>query len=833
LALSRNGQLQFLVLCRIFAYRLSQAPLFSPPEKATMSVPAPSPDQWRRLYHLAARLKELAPWEWMEEIDLFGVQDPQGGTIHFAGFMGLIKEHFALALYLGPRALHGFLDLHRQSGPPDPEALLNIPQLQLSFEDREMIQREDRQVLKQLGLSFRGANNWPLWRSYRPGFLPWFIDAEEGRLLELAILQSLDVAPRFRRDPALLYPGGEDRYLVRVETGGAWQDQYLHVPPVPTPQVAGALDELSLARLRQLPRADRILQLDCSRFWSPVREGADRPCFPNMLLLVGASDGMVLGFELLPPLPSLEEMWAALPQRLAQQFTQLGWLPAGVQLINPRLLAVVQPMLQALEIPCDQPASLPALEAAKKYLDRGAETGFDPRVVPLEFGPDSDVGGEEGEEREEGEEEEGPIEVVVTRDPLEMVAQVVRSAELGQAHLAARRDYLSVLGAQAISALEPGSALADFAQLLEALEPEGAELTSGHRLPQARFMALVNERLTRPLALPHKRPQSRSYPNVCGLYLLLRASGMGLVRGGGSRLVLDPALLESWQQLSATEQYFALLEGWLLRNNPALLDQAPGPMFMPLAQWLQFFVEVPEEGLLVAKDRYWEDQIAFTPGLVNLALMEGFGLVRAEGRDCLPGKGWRPRQVSRTPFGDALLARLCDFLATQDLPPGPDPRAGGRLQPIFQPCFPQWQQLLPMPETTFTAGEHVFGVYLEGAWRLIAAPAALTLDHLARAIVQSFSFDFDHLYCFLFEDRYGLPQQVNPPFMEEPPFANHLRTGDLPLQPGDSMTLLYDFGDEWEFAMVLERIDPPNAKRKKAAVLDRRGRPPAQYGEGF
>jgi hypothetical protein len=792
-----------------------------------MPEPAPTSDQWRRLYELAGQLKELAPWEWMEEIDLFGVQDPEQGTLHFVGLMGLVKQHFALALYLGPRALHGFLDLHRQSGPPDPEALLNIPQLQLSFEDRDQLRREDRQVLKQLRLSFRGANNWPLWRSYRPGFLPWFIDAEEGRLLELAILQALEVTPRFRRDPSLLYPGGEDRYLVRVNTGNTWQDQYLHVPPVPAPQLAGTLDDFSLARLRQLPRASRVLQLDCPRFWSPVREGADRPCFPNMLLLVAEESGEVLGFELLPPLPDLDQMWATVPRHLAQQFIKLGWLPGRVQLANPRLLALLQPVLQALEIPWDQPDSLPALEEARKFIDRGAETGFDPRVVPLDFNLEGNAAEEEEGEYEEEGEEEGPIEMALTRDPLMVVAGLVRSSGLGEQHLATRRDYLSVLGAQIIGSQGPGSVLADFARLLEALDPEGVELTSSHRLPRARFMAQVNERLVRPLALAQKRPQPRSYPNVCGLYLLLRASG--LVRGSGNRLVLDPPLLAQWQALSPTEQYFALLEGWLLRSNPAILEQALGSM--PLIQWLQFAVEIPREGLRVAGHRYWEDQIAFIPGLVNLALMEGFGLVQTEGRDCLPGKGWRPGQVRRTPFGDALLARLCDFLATQDPPPGPDPRTGGRLQPVFQPCFPRWQQTLQVPEHSFTAGEYVFGVCLETAWRRIAAPASLTLDHLAQAIVQAFSFDLDHLYCFIFEDRYGLPQHINHPFMEEPPYASQVRIGDLPLQPGEVMTLLYDFGDEWEFAMVLERIDP--AKRKKVAVLDRRGRAPAQYGGGF
>jgi hypothetical protein len=35
----------------------------------------------RRLYQALVRVKEIAPWEWMTETDVFGVQDPQTDEI--------------------------------------------------------------------------------------------------------------------------------------------------------------------------------------------------------------------------------------------------------------------------------------------------------------------------------------------------------------------------------------------------------------------------------------------------------------------------------------------------------------------------------------------------------------------------------------------------------------------------------------------------------------------------------------------------------------------------------------------------------------------------------
>ena len=53
-----------------------------------------------------------------------------------------------------------------------PELFLRVPQLQASFEDRNELRDKDRQVIKELGLKFRGRQAWPMFRSYRTGLCP-------------------------------------------------------------------------------------------------------------------------------------------------------------------------------------------------------------------------------------------------------------------------------------------------------------------------------------------------------------------------------------------------------------------------------------------------------------------------------------------------------------------------------------------------------------------------------------------------------------------------------------------------------------------------------------
>jgi len=121
----------------------------------------------------------------------------------------------------------------------DPEDLIQIPQLQASFENREQLDKRDREVIKELGLKFGGRNAWPMFRSYHPSFFPWFLDAGEVRFLSLALEQLADVAPRFRENSSLLEPSDGESYLLRAPGRGErlWEDASTAVPPLDAPPI--------------------------------------------------------------------------------------------------------------------------------------------------------------------------------------------------------------------------------------------------------------------------------------------------------------------------------------------------------------------------------------------------------------------------------------------------------------------------------------------------------------------------------------------------------------------------------------------------------------------
>jgi hypothetical protein len=249
---------------------------------------------------------------------------------------------------------------------------------------------------------------------------------------------------------------------------------------------------------------------------------------------------------------------------------------------------------------------------------------------------------------------------------------------------------------------------------------------------------------------------------------------------------------------------------------------------------------VPPEGKEV---NLMPAQFAFLPGIsrdfFHAALLDMFGLMRIEfpKADVIP---WAPAGIDHLPFGDAVFTLLAghalsSFAAYLDLEEEAEAEAGeeiafGHWQPLFQPYFPAWRDNLTLSADEPRSGVFVFRVSLGKTWRRIAIQADGSLHDLLYGILASVDFDDDHLYEFRYRDRFGaLVRADDPRGSRDGVPANEVRIGDLPLEPGQSMELTYDFGDNWRFAVKLESIGPPDKRLKKPRLLEKKGKSPEQY----
>ena len=167
---------------------------------------------------------------------------------------------------------------------------------------------------------YRGRGTWPIFRSLRPGYLPWRLDEDEAVFLAAALGNMTDVASRVSSGDLVLY-GGDDPNLMlaQVFRDGAWIDRWMKYPepvtPAPAPEYHDP-ERLHCVNL-SLPRGTEVWELGVFYVHTSVQEErGSRPYFPTMALAVDRATSLIVGMKLLGASPSYEERRDALVEIL-------------------------------------------------------------------------------------------------------------------------------------------------------------------------------------------------------------------------------------------------------------------------------------------------------------------------------------------------------------------------------------------------------------------------------------------------------------------------------------------------------------------------------------
>lgn len=398
-----------------------------------------------------------------------------------------------------------------------------------------------------------------------------------------------------------------------------------------------------------------------------------------------------------------------------------------------------------------------------------------------------------------------------------------------------------ILLEQTIDENQPASILRDFEIFINFVAENDLQASGINELLPLKSLRELNALLTKPLDIALQRPVQKSFANINGLFMLGRASGLLILQRSAKSVTfaVDREALKIWQSLNSIERYFTLVETWIVRSSIDLIGERGNFFDSPLYGLKRLFDDLPAKGLNVNEDKSFQTDGFLLYGSHNIALAEMFGWLEIKHGAGEKGKSWIIEQLKKTDFGAAILFTLLESYQTLDFDWKNaaeiadiefDENAFNLLQPIFQPYFPNWQNIFRLPKAKTADGIYIFKVLLDKkTWRKIAVSSNDILDDLHDTIQDAFDFDNDHLYSFSFRNRFGITQRVVHPICEEEFSTDEFEIKDLPLRVGDKMEYLFDFGDYWQFTVELEEIQPPNPNFNKAKILESHGKAPEQY----
>ncbi len=334
-----------------------------------MAKNEPTMEEWKSLFHAAKMFKELAPWEWMEDADVFGIENPEDGEIGYCCILGTLGEVLGLLVYRGSEGLSVYEGL--QSGEitvADEDLFAKQKCLAMTFDDRDMLDKKDLAVIKTLGIKFRGRQAWPSFRSHLPGFMPAHLTGAEARFLEFALRAAMGVAERFREDPDILTPPEEGLYLVasvaKEHGSQVWHERWHRPEPYEPSKVAVPIDEVRLARIKaNSQKVEAAWEVDF--FYAPfvIREG-ERPFYPYVAIYAVHKDHFVVNFCLAPH-GEFEVMFL---ENLLELLEKTKVLPKSVMVNKAVAFDFFKPITAGLGISLKTVKSLKAVDDAKNAL---------------------------------------------------------------------------------------------------------------------------------------------------------------------------------------------------------------------------------------------------------------------------------------------------------------------------------------------------------------------------------------------------------------------------------------------------------------------------------
>lgn len=296
-------------------------------------IPKVSLDLWREAYDLADEIKELEPWHGYFDTDPLAFTNPQTGEPSFVTLLGNAGEHFAVVVYPDAAAMDQVIEF--STNPKSEFDLLLIPQLHLDFEDKMVIDEDSLKIAKKLGRAYHGPQTWPLFQTFRPGFVPWNMDTDELQLLIHALKLVRDSVP------GLSKPMGKFRNLFSLEEEALFIDvdppEFREiVVPIPQPEPMVMPNPRLVGEMELFQPVDQEIELMFTIMPQQVDDYI-RPYYANGLFAVVRGERFVVGFKLLSPIPDYDAVYDKIADAFVQILEPHGIIPSVVNVNDKRV----------------------------------------------------------------------------------------------------------------------------------------------------------------------------------------------------------------------------------------------------------------------------------------------------------------------------------------------------------------------------------------------------------------------------------------------------------------------------------------------------------------
>lgn len=138
---------------------------------------------WRQLYTYADEWVQLKPWEVLWSNDFVALEINE--KTYYCTIMGKLGGCIGVSIYEGEE---GYADLCSIAHEYPDQAITQYMMFEqncLTFYmgDREEVPKGQKEIIKKLGLKYRGKGHWPYFLSFVPRFYPYEINDQQASVI--------------------------------------------------------------------------------------------------------------------------------------------------------------------------------------------------------------------------------------------------------------------------------------------------------------------------------------------------------------------------------------------------------------------------------------------------------------------------------------------------------------------------------------------------------------------------------------------------------------------------------------------------------------------------
>lgn len=352
-----------------------------------MAPPKYSHEIWGPLLDAAVEFKKRGPWRVIDGEVLIAIHHPQCEKTLYSVVLGGKNEVFGLAVYPGDEGLKSYMQMKSQEGC-EKDLHYTMRALLVSFVDRRELADEDIEILKSLGRRFRGANAWPRFRSYEPGYVDTLPDPEEARIMEYALLATARAAKSLAREHQTSRTDSSEETILSLSRESLEDPWQIRREPLQKPsreKPVPPADEVRIQRLKKRPSSTETWESAC--FWIPAltKEGDKKPFFPLMAIWVDHSSGFVLEHALGTPSQGIT---GVLQESFLELLEKANGLPEKVMVMSDKAMQILAPITGPLGIRLKKSKKLQMLQEAVNEMMAAFSGPGDEGDLPESISPD-------------------------------------------------------------------------------------------------------------------------------------------------------------------------------------------------------------------------------------------------------------------------------------------------------------------------------------------------------------------------------------------------------------------------------------------------------------